>query len=72
MAKADRIVSFFLPGPLLSLDTRSKRHGRGGLSMAAIFGLGGTIYSATDSPGGPILRGDHPQRDRSTKEHEFG
>ena len=72
MAKADRIVSFILPGPLLSLDTRSERHdrggtirGRGGPSMAAIFGPGGTIYSATDGPGGPILRGDNPRRDRT-------
>ena len=32
-------------------------------SMAAIFGPGGTIYSATDGPGGPIMRGDHPRRD---------
>ena len=48
MAKADRIVSFILSGPLLSLDTRSEHHDRGGTirgrgepSMAAIFGLGG-------------------------------
>ena len=27
---------------------------------------GGTIYSATDGPGGPILRGDHPRRDRAS------
>ena len=27
---------------------------------------GGTIYSATDGPGGPFLRGDHPRRDIST------
>ena len=45
MAKTDRIISFILSGPLLSLDTRSERHdrggtirGRGGPSMAAIFG----------------------------------
>ena len=62
MAKADRIVNFILPGPLLSLDTCSERHdrdgtirGRGGPSIAAIFG-----------PGGPILKGDHPRRDRLT------
>ena len=48
MAKDDCIVSFILPGPLLSLDTRSERHdkggtirGRGGPGMAAIFSLGG-------------------------------
>ena len=48
MAKADRIVNFVLPGPLLSLDTQSERHdkggtvrGRGAPGMAAIFGLGG-------------------------------
>ena len=28
--KADRIVSFILPGLLLSLDTRSERHAKGG------------------------------------------
>ena len=51
MAKADRIVSFILPGPLLSLDTRSERHdrgetirGRGGPSMAAIFGPSGFFF----------------------------
>ena len=77
MAKADRIVSFILPGPLLSLDTRSERHdkggtirGRGGPGMAAILcpggggGGGGGIYSATDGPRGPILWGDHPRRDK--------
>ena len=30
---------------------------------------GGTIYSATDGPGGPILRGDHPRRDISINFH---
>ena len=72
MAKADRIVSFILPGPLLSLDTRSERHdrggtirGRGGPGMAVLFGPGETIYSTTDGPEGPILRGGHPRRDRT-------
>ena len=48
MAKADRIVNFVLPGPLLSLDTHSERHNKGGTirgkgepGMAVIFGLGG-------------------------------
>ena len=27
---------------------------------------GGTDYSAMDGPGGPILRGDRPQRDSSS------
>ena len=31
--------------------------------MAAIFGPGGNNYSASDGPGGPFLRGDHPRRD---------
>ena len=34
MAKDDCIVSFILPGPLLSLDTRSERHDKGGPSVA--------------------------------------
>ena len=68
MAKADRIVSFILPGPLLSLDTRSEHHnkggiirGRGGTGMAAIFGLRGPfillrmVSGGTDFAGGPDL-----------------
>ena len=31
--------------------------------MAAIFGPG-TNYSAVDSPGGPLFRGDCPRHDR--------
>ena len=65
MAKADRIVKFVLPCPLLSLDTRSQCHnkggtirGRGGPGMAAIFGLGGPYIllrtdGGTDFEGGP-------------------
>ena len=51
MAKADRIVNFVFPGPLLSLDTQSERHnkggtirGRGGPGMTAIFGLGDHLF----------------------------
>ena len=52
MAKADCIVNFILPGPLLSLEILSERRdkggticsrvgeGGGGPGMAAIFGLG--------------------------------
>ena len=65
MAKADRIVSLILPGPLLSLDTHSERHDRGG----TIHGSGEPSIAAIFGPGGPILRGDHPRRDR-TKERE--
>ena len=77
MAKADRRVSFILPGPLLSLDTRSERHDRGG----TIRGRGDQVWlrysvrgdhlfyhgrsGGTDFEGGPILRGDHPQRDKT-------
>ena len=71
MAKADRKVSFILPGPLLSFDTRSERHyrggtirGRGGPSMAAIFDPGGPFILLQMVRGGLILRGDHPRRDR--------
>ena len=65
MAKADRLVNFILPGPLLSLDTRSEPHdrggtirGKGGPSMAAIFGPGGPYIcnersGETDFEGGP-------------------
>ena len=60
MAKADRIVSFILPGPLLSPDFRSERHvkdgtirGRGGPGMAAIF-----------RPGGPFILSRTVRRDR--------
>ena len=59
MGKADRIVSFMLPGPLLSLDTRSERHDKGG----TIRGMGGPGMAAIFGPGGPILKGDHPRRD---------
>ena len=51
MAKADRIVSFILPGPLLSLDTRSERHDKGG----TIRGRGGPGMAAIFSPGGPYI-----------------
>ena len=70
MAKADHIISFILPVPLLSLDTRSERHDKGWDHLWQGYGYdirsGGTIYSAMDGPGGPILRGDHPWRDRSS------
>ena len=75
MAKADCRVSFILPGPLLSLDTPLARNAVTGVGpstasagwgpdMAADIRSGGTIYSTTDGPGGPILRGGHPRRDR--------
>ena len=51
MAKADRIVSFNLPGPLLSLDTRSERHDKGG----TIRGGGGPGMAAIFGPGGPYI-----------------
>ena len=37
--------------------------GVGGPGMAAIFGPGETNYSAVDSLGGPLSRGNCPQRD---------
>ena len=55
------MVSFILPGSLLSLDTC---HGRGGTRYGCDIQSGGTIYSATDGPGGPFLRRDHPRRDK--------
>ena len=71
LAEADRIVSFILSGPLLSLDTRSERHDKGrdharqgGTRYGCDIRSGGTIYSAADGPGGPILKGDYPRRDR--------
>ena len=74
MAKDDRIVSFILPDSLLGVDTRSECHDKGGTISwqggtrygCDIWSGGGTMYSATDGPGGPILRGDHPQRDSTT------
>ena len=65
MAKADCIVSFILPGPLFSIDTRLEGHDKGGTiysregpGMAAIFGLGGLFIllwtvRGTDIEGGP-------------------
>ena len=59
LTKADRIASFILPGLLLSLDTRSERHDRGG----TIRGKGGPSMAAIFGPGGPYnllrtVRGD--------------
>ena len=38
---------------------------KGGTRYGCDIRSGGTNYSATDGPGGPFLRGDHPRRDRS-------
>ena len=62
MAKADRILNFVL----LSINTRSEHHnkggtirGRRGTGMAAIFSLGGPFIllrtGVTDFEGGPSM-----------------
>ncbi len=37
---------------------------QGGTTYGCDIQSGGTDYSATDGPGGPLFGGDHPQRDR--------
>ena len=69
MAKADRIVSFiflahFSASTLArSAMTRVGPSAAGGTRYGCDIRSGGTLYSATDGPGGRILRGDHPRRD---------
>ena len=62
MAKADRIVSFILPGLLFSLDTRSETHDKSG----TICSRGDHIFCYGQS-GGTDFAGDHPRRDSTAK-----
>ena len=43
----------------------------GGTNYGCDIQSGGTIYSATDGPGGPILRGDHPRRDSTNSNNSM-
>jgi len=47
-----------------TVGSRGERRQQGGTRYGCNIWSRGTDYSAVDSPGGPLLRGDCPRRDR--------